>query len=90
MKKFDIGFISARIFLAIYGDKINSIHNGDDLLNNIKKISNIHEFIKVENIDIKDHINKKSSSNIKEYYNKCVSIFEYIYYIFYIHHLMCA
>ena len=25
MSKFDIGFISARIFLAIYGDKINSI-----------------------------------------------------------------
>jgi hypothetical protein len=71
MKKFDIGFISARIFLAIYGDKINSIHNGDDLLNNIPKMSNINEFIRVEDININNHVNKKrKSSNLKEYYNK--------------------
>lgn len=71
MSKFDIGFISARIFLAIYGDKINSIKNGDDLLNNIPKMSNIHEFIKVEDTNINNHINKKNSStNLRRYYNK--------------------
>ena len=71
MSKFDIGFISARIFIAIYGDKINSIKNGDDLLNNIPKMSNIHKFIKVEDTNINNHINNKNSStNLKKYYDK--------------------
>lgn len=81
MKKFDIGFISARIFLAIYGSKINLINNGDDLLNNINKMSNIDEFIKIEDIKIKKNIttlDKITKLDKMSFYNK--DLFELVKY----------
>ena len=68
MKKYNIGLISARVFIAIYGEQINNINKRKLLL---KKLNYgcVNEFIKVEDIPIKLHV-RNHNIDYNKYYDQ--------------------
>ena len=68
MKKYNIGFISSRVFKAIYGDRINNIKSSKMLLKKLN-YGYIDLFIKVEDISIKLHV-KNHNIDYNQYYDQ--------------------